>query len=316
MLDLRKSKADVHVHSKYSDRPSEWFLRRIGAPECFVEPLEVYRRARQRGWISSRFPTTTASAARWRSPIFPGAFISNEATSYFPEDGCKIHVLTLGISEEQFRMIQELRANIYELHHYIVAEDIIASVSHPLYRVNGRLTIDHLEKLILMFTRFEAINGARGQRQAEITEAVLRGLGEEMVAKMADRHGIAPTGWEPWKKTFTGGSDDHGAVFIGPATPPLPTPATRPSSSPICAAAITRPPRFLRRLRHDGAQPVPHRLRLLQGPLPQRRQQRQAEHRRRVVPASCWKATARRPSRRAWAGESSAWPRISSSLGT
>jgi len=28
-------KADLHLHSKYSDRPSEWFLRRIGAPECF-----------------------------------------------------------------------------------------------------------------------------------------------------------------------------------------------------------------------------------------------------------------------------------------
>ncbi len=45
------SKADLHVHSKYSDRPSEWFLRRIGAPECFVEPLAVYDRARDRGMV-------------------------------------------------------------------------------------------------------------------------------------------------------------------------------------------------------------------------------------------------------------------------
>ena len=38
MHDARVSKCDLHVHSKYSDRPSEWFLRRIGTPESFVEP--------------------------------------------------------------------------------------------------------------------------------------------------------------------------------------------------------------------------------------------------------------------------------------
>ena len=32
------SKADLHVHSKYSDRPSEWILRRLGAPECYTPP--------------------------------------------------------------------------------------------------------------------------------------------------------------------------------------------------------------------------------------------------------------------------------------
>ena len=37
-------------------------------------------------------------------------------------------------------------------------------VAHPLYRINGRLTIDHLEKLLLLFPRFEAINGARDRR--------------------------------------------------------------------------------------------------------------------------------------------------------
>ena len=32
---------------------------------------------------------------------------------------------------------------------------------------------------------------------------------------MADRHGIEPAGPEPWKKTFTGGSDDHSGVYAG-----------------------------------------------------------------------------------------------------
>ncbi len=49
MNDRTKSRADLHVHSKHSDRPSEWFLRRIGAPECFAEPREIYDEMRGRG---------------------------------------------------------------------------------------------------------------------------------------------------------------------------------------------------------------------------------------------------------------------------
>lgn len=46
---MMQSKADLHVHTKYSDRPSEWFLRRVGAPESFTEPIDVYRRCKAKG---------------------------------------------------------------------------------------------------------------------------------------------------------------------------------------------------------------------------------------------------------------------------
>ena len=49
----RTSACDLHVHSKYSDHPSEWLLRRIGSPESFMEPKEIYRRCKARG-ISPR----------------------------------------------------------------------------------------------------------------------------------------------------------------------------------------------------------------------------------------------------------------------
>ena len=147
----------------------------------------------------------------------PGTFISAEVTTYFPENGCKVHVLVLGIDEEQFRMIQELRANIYQLQHYLLEENILCSISHPLFRVNGRLTIDQLEKLIVLFPRFEEINGARDRRSAELTGAVLRHLTPELVARMADRHGMEPYGPAPWKKAFTGGSDDHSGAYIAAA---------------------------------------------------------------------------------------------------
>ena len=88
--------------------------------------------------------------------------------------------------------------------------------------MNNRLTIEHMEKLLLMFKRFESINGSRGPR-ALLLKAVLDNLTLPMIAEMADRHGIEPTGPEPWRKWTTGGSDDHSGVHAGAAytaTPP------------------------------------------------------------------------------------------------
>lgn len=33
------ARADLHVHSRHSNRPDEWLLRRIAAPESFTDPL-------------------------------------------------------------------------------------------------------------------------------------------------------------------------------------------------------------------------------------------------------------------------------------
>jgi len=134
-----QSRADLHVHSKYSDRPAEWLLRRVGRPECFVEPTEVYRRAKQRGMDFVTLADHNSISGALEIAHLPGVFLSVEITTYFPEDGCKIHLLASGIDEPQFREIQELRANIYELHGYLESQRIIAAVNHPLFRVNDRM---------------------------------------------------------------------------------------------------------------------------------------------------------------------------------
>ncbi len=211
------SKSDLHVHSKHSDRPSEWFLRRIGSPESFADPSEIYRNAQQRGMDFVTISDHNCIRGALEIGHLKGTFLSSEITTYFPEDGCKIHILVLGINESQFRMIQELRADIYQLQRYLADEDVIASVAHPLYRVNGRLTIDHVEKLLLMFHRFEEINGMRDRRASDLIRAVFRNLTPDLIARMADRHGIDPAGSEPWRKCFTGGSDDHSGVHVGTA---------------------------------------------------------------------------------------------------
>lgn len=211
------SKADLHVHSKYSNRPSEWFLRRIGAPESFMEPLEVYNACKAAGMDYVTISDHNCICGAREIAHLPGTFISSELTTYFPENGCKIHCLVSGITEKQFHEMSALRENIYDLHGYMNANRIIHTIAHPLFRINDKLTVELFEKLILMFNRFEGINGSRVSRACDIANAVFASLTPDMINRMAEQHGLSPTGIEPWNKTLTGGSDDHGGLYIAGA---------------------------------------------------------------------------------------------------
>lgn len=212
-----QSKADLHVHSKYSNRPSEWLLRRIGTPECFTEPEAVYRQALARGMDFVTIADHNSIGGALEIAHYPNTFLSAELTTYFPEDQCKIHVLIHGISEAQFALLNEARENIYDLQACLRREDIVHSVAHPLFSVNDRLTVDHFEKLLLLFSRFETLNGTRHQEAVCLLRTVLERLTPEDLERMADRHGIVPADREPWWKSFTGGSDDHSGVYIASA---------------------------------------------------------------------------------------------------
>lgn len=212
-----ESRADVHVHSKYSDRPSEWILRRMGAPESYVEPLHIHQRAQERGMQFVTISDHNCISGALEIAHLPNTFLSTEVTTYFPEDGCKVHCLVLGITERQFDMIQELRENIYDFQRYVIEEEIVYSLAHPLYRVNDRLTVEHFEKLILLFNRFEGINGTRDPRAGDMALAILQNLTPEFVERLANTHNLEPLGDRPWKKTFTAGSDDHSGIYIASA---------------------------------------------------------------------------------------------------
>lgn len=211
------ARADLHVHSKYSDRPSEWFLRRIGAPESFVEPKDIYWRALRQGMQFVTIADHNSIRGALEIADRPNTFLSAELTTYFPEDGCKVHCLVAGITEAQFQALDEARRNIYDLREYVVRENIFHSIAHPLFRVNNQLTVEHVEKLLLLFNTFEGINGARHARAGELVFVIFRNLTAEVMAELADRHGIVPNGRAPWRKCFTGGSDDHSGLYLGHA---------------------------------------------------------------------------------------------------
>ncbi|WP_319405105.1 glycosyltransferase [uncultured Desulfosarcina sp.] len=204
---------DLHVHSKHSKRPSQWILKKIDCPESFTEPLRLYEIAKKQGMTHVTITDHNSIGGALEIAHLPGTFISEEVTSYFPEDGCKLHVLALDITETQHAEIQKLRSSVFDLAAYFHQENIFNIIAHPLYAVNDRLTVDHFERLLLLFRNFE-LNGARNHRENQTLKAILNGLTPEDVDRLIDRHGITPLFPNPHQKRLFGGSDDHSSLNI------------------------------------------------------------------------------------------------------
>lgn len=207
-------KADLHIHSKYSDKPSEWLLRQIGAPESYTQPAFLYESTKRRGMDFVTITDHDTINGALEIAHHPDAFISVEATTWFPEDGCAIHVPCYGITEKQFADIEHLRENVYDLLGYLRQEKIVHSCAHPLYNVAGKLTIETFEKCLLLFDVLEVANGQSNAIENKLIRDVTRALTPEVYDRiLADHTGlpIAPAGWQ---KGYTGGSDDHSGLFI------------------------------------------------------------------------------------------------------
>ena len=211
------SKCDLHIHSRYSARSEEWLFRRLDFPDSYSDPRELHRQLLERGMDFVTITDHDTIEGCLQIADLQQSFISEQITTYFPQDPCKIHILAWGISEAQHEEIVAVRDNVYELQTYLAAAQIAHAVAHPLYSINGQLAASHLERLILLFQHFEAVNGLRDALLSELAQNLFGSLTREKIDKLADRHNLVPTHPEPWQKTFTGGSDDHGGKFIASA---------------------------------------------------------------------------------------------------
>ena len=207
---------DLHCHSDASNKAAEVLLNAIACPECYSDPLDVHAQAKRRGMD---FVTITdhdtidgvISLASEKSDVL----IGEEVTCWFPEDECKLHLLVYGIDAMQHDELRRRRENIYDVAEYVESQRIAHSVAHPIYRQNDKLERWHVERLILLFKGFECLNGAHSPLHREAFEPVLDRLTPEQIQRLADTHRLAPRWPEPWIKSRTGGSDDHGLLNIG-----------------------------------------------------------------------------------------------------
>ena len=209
------SKADLHLHSRYSDRPSEWILRKLGIPDSLSQPRKLYEMLRQSGHdFVTLTDHNTLGAARELKGL-DGFIPGIEITTYFPEDHCKIHLLAWNLDDGQFAEIEKLRPNLYDLAKFLHREKIIHAVAHPLLNLDGKMRPEHFEKLILLFQVFESKNGLRSPLGQEVATACLLALTQAKVEELSRRHGLTPLSPEPWRKSFMGGSNDHSGLYAG-----------------------------------------------------------------------------------------------------
>ncbi|HAF02594.1 MAG TPA: histidinol-phosphatase [Spartobacteria bacterium] len=217
------SKCDLHIHSRYSARSEEWLFRRFDFPDSYSDPKELHRQLLERGMDFVTLTDHDTIEGCLQIVDLPNTFISEQVTTYFPQDPCKVHILIWGISEAQHADIVIVRDNIFALQRYLQAGQIAHAVAHPLYSINGKLEASHLERLILLFKHFEGINGLRDALLSELAQTLFSSLTPDKIDKLAEQHNLAPTHAEPWRKIFIGGSDDHGGMFVASAyteTPP------------------------------------------------------------------------------------------------
>src|SRR5213595_4105703 len=211
------SKCDLHIHSRYSARSEEWLFRRFDFPDSYSDPKELHRQLLERGMNYVTITDHDTIDGCLQIIDLPDTFISEQVTTYFPHDPCKLHILVWGISQEQHGEIEGVRDNILELQHYLQTAQIAHAVAHPFYSINGKLQASHLERLILLFKHFEGINGLRDALLSELTQNLFSSLTPEKINKWAEKHNLAPSHAKPWRKILVGGSDDHGGQFAASA---------------------------------------------------------------------------------------------------
>jgi glycosyltransferase involved in cell wall biosynthesis len=210
------AKADLHLHSKASNLPGGWFSKLIGCPESFTEPMEIYKRLKERGMTYITITDHNTIDGVLEIAHLPEVFISCEYTVEFPEEKAKVHVLAYGIDERIHQDLIKLRENVYEFVSYLKAKNIAHSLAHPLYSVQDtKITKSLVEKFVLLFDNWEVINGTRGENLRELEEKLARLYeGWDKVHQLEEKYKIKSLRTRPYI-SFTAGSDDHGGMDVG-----------------------------------------------------------------------------------------------------
>jgi glycosyltransferase involved in cell wall biosynthesis len=207
-------RVDLQLHSRFSDRPSEWILRRLGMPQSYSEPEKLYRKLDAAGMTFKTITDHNRLDGGKAIAHYPDVFLSEEVTTYFP-DGCKIHLLVWNLNETQHEEIQRLRPSIYELAGYLRQQKLAHGVAHPLVNINKFLTVEHFERLVLLFRCFEARNGNREPLAQEVSNRCLGVLTPEKISELANRHHLEPAYPGAHRKIFFASSDDHSGLHTG-----------------------------------------------------------------------------------------------------
>lgn len=213
-------KIDLHCHDKNSDVPDELWGRILGIPETWLKTSSLLKVLKNNGATAYTISNHNNARSCWKLKekgvdILSGA----EFTCRFKEFDAYVHVLAYGFTPEQEASMNQHRKDIYRFCRYTLENNIPTVLPHPtyLYFKHQRVGIEILEKLSLLFERFEVLNGQRDIWQNQLTLRWLQGMNPEKLRDLEKKHGLLSSDFcvNPNRKIFTGGTDDHMGIFAG-----------------------------------------------------------------------------------------------------
>jgi len=213
-------KIDLHCHDQNSDVPDELIGRILNVPETWLPSERLIEELKKNG--CDAFTVTNHNNARSCYELQNkgiDVLTAAEFSCMVPDFGVGIHVLAYGFTPEQEVKLEKLRKNIYHFQEYAKAENIPTVWAHPLYhyKTKENLPQELFNKMLLIFERFEMLNGQRDCWQNMLVKEWLEQITDEDIDKFAKEYGLNPKNFctDPYKKAMTGGSDCHSGIFAG-----------------------------------------------------------------------------------------------------
>ncbi|MDQ3348808.1 MAG: PHP domain-containing protein [Acidobacteriota bacterium] len=211
-------KLDTHVHTHYSGFSTIKPLDRI-MRESYNTVEGIYRIAKARGMDLVAITDHDTIEGALTIADRPDVVIGCEVTGVFPNDGARVHLGVLGLTECHHREIQRRRGNIAELMPYLAQEELFVSLNHVASRVNGDITATHIAALMPWLSGIEVRNGSRLRSQ------------NRTAAALASAH----------HKTPVAGSDSHTCRGVGRTWIEAPGARTREEFMDALHAGRVRP---------------------------------------------------------------------------
>src|SRR5947208_11634504 len=103
---LNVSRCDLHIHSRYSARSEEWLFRRFDFPDSYSDPKELHGQLLKRGMDYATITDHDTIEGCLQIAHLPRTFVSEQVTTYFIHDACKLHIVISGKSDMQNRYVK------------------------------------------------------------------------------------------------------------------------------------------------------------------------------------------------------------------
>ena len=213
-------KIDLHCHDSGSDVPDELIGRILNVPETWLKSETLLGELKKNG--CDTFTITNHNNARSCYEMQDKGhdiLTAAEFSCMVPDFGVGIHVLAYGFTPEQEVRLEKLRRNVYSFQEFAAEQNIPTTWAHPLFHYSAKQNPpqEFFNKMLLIFERFEMMNGQRDCWQNLLVKEWLSQVTEENIDAYTKEFGLNPMSFctDPYQKAITGGSDCHYGIFAG-----------------------------------------------------------------------------------------------------